>query len=76
MVKGTATVSDAFSSMLNDMAAEALSMASRGIFKSILGGVIGSVGGSSFASWFSGALLPPGRKPPGKRCRRTTVSCQ
>ncbi|WP_238401305.1 hypothetical protein [Piscirickettsia salmonis] len=33
VVKGTATVSDAFSSMLNDMAAEALSMASKGISK-------------------------------------------
>ncbi|PEQ17701.1 Phage-related minor tail protein (plasmid) [Piscirickettsia salmonis] len=65
VVKGTATVSDAFSSMLNDMAAEALSMASRGIFKSILGGVIGSVGGSSFASWFSGGATAAGAKASG-----------
>ncbi|XIJ65496.2 hypothetical protein ACGP04_02110 [Piscirickettsia salmonis] len=59
------SVSDAFSSMLNDMAAEALSMASRGIFKSILGGVISSVGGSSFASWFNGGTTAAGAKASG-----------
>ncbi|MGJ3493578.1 phage tail tape measure protein [Piscirickettsia salmonis] len=65
VVKGTATVADAFSSMLNDMAADALSMASRGIFKSILGGVVGSFGGSSFASWFGGGATAAGAKASG-----------
>ncbi|ODN41046.1 hypothetical protein [Piscirickettsia litoralis] len=52
IVKGTATVSDAFSAMLNDMASEALSMSAKGIFKMALGAVAGSFGGGG--SWFGG----------------------